>query len=165
MLKIGYGEDTHRLIADRPLILGGVTVPFHLGLLGHSDADALIHAVMDAVIGALGNGDIGLHFPDSDDKYKGISSMMLLKNVSQLLHGSGYTIGNIDCTIIAQQPKLRPHIDNMCRNIADALLCDVSQVNVKATTPEGCNAEGNLECITARCVLTITRVEGFSLRS
>ncbi len=154
--RFGYGEDTHRLVEGRKLILGGVEIPFELGLYGHSDADALTHAVIDALLGAAALGDIGRHFPDSDDKYKGICSLELLKKTSLLLREKGWTVCNIDATIIAQKPKLAPYIDKMRANIAESIgTVDLDAVSVKATTPEGIGPEGNLECITVRAVASL----------
>ena len=133
-MRIGMGYDVHKLVDNRPLIIGGVEIPYHLGLLGHSDADVLLHAVMDALLGAAALGDIGKHFPDTDEAYKGISSMVLLEKVGELLEEKMFLIDNIDATIIAQAPKMRPYIDTMRENIAKALKIDIDQVNVKATT-------------------------------
>ena len=154
-MRIGHGYDVHRLVSGRVLILGGVTIPYEKGLDGHSDADVLVHAVMDALLGAAAMGDIGKLFPDNDDRYLGADSMELLREVSRRLEGAGYRLGNLDATIIAQRPKLAPYIDNMRRNIADAMECDVGIVSAKATTPEHTGPEGNLECITARSVCMI----------
>ena len=133
-MRIGMGYDVHRLTEDRKLIIGGVEIPYEKGLLGHSDADVLLHAIMDALLGAAALGDIGKHFPDTDPAYKGISSMELLRKVGELLEEHSFLIENIDATIIAQAPKMRPHIDTMRKNIAQALQIEVDQVNVKATT-------------------------------
>ena len=135
-MKIGHGYDVHKLVEGRDLILGGVKIDYTLGLLGHSDADVLVHAVMDALIGAMGLGDIGKHFPDTDEKYKGISSILLLEYVKRLLDENGYSVGNIDATVIAQKPKLLPHIPCMRENIAKALGCETCDVNIKATTED-----------------------------
>ncbi|MCI5726346.1 MAG: 2-C-methyl-D-erythritol 2,4-cyclodiphosphate synthase [Clostridium sp.] len=135
-MRVGLGYDVHRLVENRDLIIGGVKIPHNLGLLGHSDADVLLHAIMDSILGAACLGDIGKHFPDTDDKYKGISSILLLKEVGKLILDKGYTIGNIDATIIAQKPKMLPHIDTMRRNIAEALNIDINNINIKATTEE-----------------------------
>ena len=135
-MRVGLGYDVHRLVENRDLIIGGVKIPHHIGLLGHSDADVLLHAIMDSILGAACLGDIGKHFPDTDDKYKGISSILLLKEVGKLILDKGYTIGNIDATIIAQNPKMLPHIDTMRRNIAEALNIDINNINIKATTEE-----------------------------
>ena len=141
-MRIGQGYDVHRLVGERRLILGGVEIPYEKGLLGHSDADVLVHAVMDALLGAAALGDIGKHFPDTDPAYKGISSILLLKHVGGLLRSNGWKIGNIDATVIAQRPKLAPYIRNMCENIAEALDIDIDQINVKATTEEGLGFTG-----------------------
>jgi len=141
-MRIGTGYDVHKLVENRKLILGGVEIPFEKGLLGHSDADVLIHAIMDAILGAAALGDIGKHFPDNDDAYKGISSIVLLKKVAEIIKKEGYEIGNIDSTIIAQRPKLAMYIPAMRENIANALEISVSQVNVKATTEEGLGFTG-----------------------
>jgi 2-C-methyl-D-erythritol 2,4-cyclodiphosphate synthase len=136
MLRIGMGYDVHKLVEERKLILGGVEIQHEKGLLGHSDADVLIHAIMDALLGAIAEGDIGKHFPDTNQKYKDISSMKLLKYVAELLNEKGAVINNIDATIIAQRPKMAPHIDKMRENIASALQLEMTQVNIKATTEE-----------------------------
>lgn len=153
--RTGFGEDTHRLAQGRALVLGGVDIPFSLGLLGHSDADALTHAAIDALLGAAALGDIGGHFPDTDPRYKDIRSLALLGVVAGLLQENGYCLGNMDATIVAQQPKLAPHIPQMRQNLAQALCCDPSRISIKATTPEGCGPEGELRCITARCVCSL----------
>ncbi len=155
-MRIGMGYDVHRLVNDRKLIIGGVDIPYEKGLLGHSDADVLLHAVMDALLGAAAMGDIGKHFPDTDPAYKGISSIELLKRVGALLEEHLFLIENIDATIIAQAPKMRPYIDTMCKNIADALGIEVSQVNVKATTEEGLGFTGNGEGISAQAICMLT---------
>ena len=141
-MRVGQGYDVHRLTEGRELILGGVNIPYEKGLDGHSDADVLVHAVMDALLGAAALGDIGKHFPDTDPAYKGISSILLLKHVGGLLRSNGWKIGNIDATVIAQRPKLAPYIRNMCENIAEALDIDIDQINVKATTEEGLGFTG-----------------------
>ena len=141
-MRIGLGYDVHKLVTDRKLILGGVEIPYEYGLLGHSDADVLLHAIMDSLLGASALGDIGKHFPDTDSKYKGISSIALLKEVGKLLYENGYKISNIDSTIIAQKPKMAPHIQLMRKNIANALNIDIDQINVKATTEEGLGFTG-----------------------
>ncbi len=151
-MRIGHGYDVHKLVPDRDLILGGVKIPFQLGLLGHSDADVLLHAVSDALLGAAGLGDIGKHFPDTDPQYKGADSLELLRIVGQKVAQAGYTVGNIDVTLIAQKPKVRPYIDEMEGNIASALGIDSSRVNVKATTEEGLGFTGNLEGIACHAV-------------
>ena len=155
-MRIGMGYDVHKLTEDRKLIMGGVEIPHEKGLLGHSDADVLVHAIMDALLGAAALGDIGKHFPDNDEKYKGISSIELLKYVGKLLEENMFFIENIDSTIIAQAPKMRPHIDTMRVNIADALGIDVSQVNVKATTEEGLGFTGAKEGISSQAICLLT---------
>ena len=146
-MRIGMGYDVHRLVEDRKLIMGGVEIPYEKGLLGHSDADVLLHAIMDALLGAAALGDIGKHFPDTDPAYKGISSVKLLQHVGALLEENRFLIENIDATIIAQAPKMRPYIDQMRENIAAALQIEVEQVNVKATTEEGLGFTGTGEGI------------------
>ena len=154
-MRVGLGYDVHRLVKDRDLILGGVKIPYELGLLGHSDADVLIHAIIDSLLGATALGDIGKHFPDTDPKYKGISSITLLKEVGKLLEKNNYKIGNIDATIIAQKPKMAPHIEQMRHNIADALNIDFNQVNVKATTEEGLGFTGEGLGISSQCICLV----------
>ena len=149
-MRVGTGYDVHRLTAGRDLILGGVKIPHELGLLGHSDADVLLHAVMDALLGAAALGDIGRHFPDTEEQYRGISSMKLLAYVSRLLREKGYRIENIDATVIAQKPKLRPYIAQMEQNMAKVLGVSQSQINVKATTEEGLGFTGSQEGIAAQ---------------
>lgn len=155
-MRIGMGYDVHRLVENRDLIIGGVAIPYEKGLLGHSDADVLLHAIMDALLGAAALGDIGKHFPDSNPEYKGISSMILLKKVGQLLMEKGFLIENIDATIIAQAPKMRPYIDSMRGNIADALEMDIDHVNVKATTEEGLGFTGSGEGISSQAICMLT---------
>lgn len=155
-MRVGMGYDVHRLVEDRALIMGGVRIPYEKGLLGHSDADVLLHAIMDALLGAAAMGDIGKHFPDSDPAYKGISSMILLEKVGELLTGEGFLIENIDATIIAQAPKMRPYIDAMRENVAKALGMDVGHVNVKATTEEGLGFTGTGEGISAQAICLLT---------
>lgn len=157
-MRIGTGYDVHRLVEDRKLILGGVEIPYEKGLLGHSDADVLIHAVMDALLGAAALGDIGKLFPDNDVEYKNISSLVLLKKVYLLLKDKGYTTINIDATIIAQKPKLASYIDEMRKNIADELCLSVDNVNVKATTEEGLGFTGSGEGIAAQSVCLIEKM-------
>ncbi len=157
-MRVGTGYDVHRLVENRALILGGVEIPYEKGLLGHSDADVLLHAVMDALLGAAGLGDIGLHFPDTEEKYRGISSMKLLAHVGDLLEQAGYYIENIDVTVIAQRPKLRPYIGQMQENIAAALKIDGGLVNVKATTEEGLGFTGAGEGISAQAICAISPV-------
>ena len=155
-MRIGMGYDVHRLVEGRDLIMGGVKIPYEKGLLGHSDADVLLHAISDALLGAAALGDIGKHFPDSDPAYKGISSLILLEKVGDLLEQESFLIENIDATIIAQAPKMRPHIDTMRENIANALHLDVRQVNVKATTEEGLGFTGTGEGISAQAICMLT---------
>jgi len=154
-MRIGTGYDVHRLVENRKLILGGVTIPFEKGLLGHSDADVLVHAIMDALLGAAALGDIGRHFPDTDDRYKGASSIELLKQVGKLLDENLYMIENIDATIIAQKPKLAGYLPKMKKNIADALNISADQVNIKATTEEGLGFTGEGLGIAANAVCLI----------
>ena len=156
-LRIGHGYDVHRLTEGRALILGGVTIPYEKGLLGHSDADVLTHAVMDALLGAAAMGDIGCLFPDNDEKYKGADSLELLREVVRVIGAQGWHIVNIDSTVAAQAPKLRPYIDEMRRNIADACSLDVSCVSVKATTEEGLGFTGRREGISASAVCLIEK--------
>lgn len=141
-MRVGIGYDVHKLVEDRDLIIGGVKIPYEKGLLGHSDADVLLHAISDAILGAAALGDIGLHFPDTDERFKGADSLKLLKETGKLIKAEGYSVVNIDATIIAQAPKMRPHIDSMRKNIADALEIDINQVNVKASTEEGLGFTG-----------------------
>ncbi|MCH5275933.1 MAG: 2-C-methyl-D-erythritol 2,4-cyclodiphosphate synthase [Lachnospiraceae bacterium] len=155
-MRIGMGYDVHRLTEGRKLIMGGVDIPYEKGLLGHSDADVLLHAIMDALLGAAALGDIGKHFPDTDEAYRGISSLKLLKKVGELLSENFFLIENIDATIIAQAPKMRPYIDTMRENIARELSLDLSQVNVKATTEEGLGFTGNGEGISAQAICMLT---------
>ena len=157
-MRIGNGYDVHKLVEDRPLILGGVNIPYEKGLLGHSDADVLLHAIMDALLGAAGLGDIGLHFPDTDDAYKGASSRKLLQRVAALLLEKGYVIGNIDATVVAQAPKLRPYIEEMRTNIAQDLNVLLDQINVKATTEEHLGFTGRGEGISASAVCMIESI-------
>ena len=151
-MRIGHGYDVHKLVKDRNLILGGVKIPFELGLLGHSDADVLLHAVSDALLGAAGLRDIGYHFPDTDPAYKGADSLELLRQVGEKIAAKGYRISNVDVTLIAQRPKVGAHIPQMVTNIARALDLDVDRVNVKATTEEGLGFTGNLEGIACHAV-------------
>lgn len=155
-MRIGMGYDVHRLIEGRKLVMGGVEIPYEKGLLGHSDADVLLHAIMDALLGAAALGDIGKHFPDTDPAYKGVSSVKLLEHVGALLEQNLFLIENIDATIIAQAPKMRPHIDAMRENIAQALGITVEQVNVKATTEEGLGFTGTGEGISAQAICLLT---------
>ena len=151
-MRIGHGYDVHRLVEGRACIIGGVNIPFERGLLGHSDADVLTHAIMDALLGAAAMGDIGKLFPDTDDRFKGADSIALLREVIARIKEAGYTVGNIDATVLAQKPKLRPHIDAMRQVIADACEIDVSRVNLKATTEEGLGFTGAMEGIAAHAV-------------
>ncbi len=155
-MRVGHGYDVHRLAKERELIIGGVKIPHALGLLGHSDADVLLHAIMDAVLGALGEGDIGRHFPDNDSSYKGISSLLLAERVCDIMREAGARVENIDCTVIAQKPKLAPHISEMKANIARAFSCDITCVNVKATTEEGLGFSGAEEGIAAHAVCLLS---------
>lgn len=152
------GYDVHKLVEGRDLIIGGVKIPHTLGLLGHSDADVLLHAIMDALLGAAALGDIGKHFPDTAVEYKGISSIRLLEHVAGLLEEKGYVVENIDATIVAQRPKMRPHIEEMEQNIAAALHIDKSQINVKATTEEGLGFTGTEEGISAQAICALTTI-------
>lgn len=160
-MRIGTGYDVHRLTENRPLVLGGVVVPYEKGLLGHSDADVLLHAIMDALLGAAALGDIGRHFPDNDPKYAGISSLLLLKEVAGLLEQERYLVGNIDATVIAQRPKLAPFIEEMRQNIAQTLGIQPSQVNVKATTEEGLGFTGSGEGIACQAVCLLEEVADY----
>ncbi len=159
MMRIGHGFDVHRLVVGRPLVLGGVEIPYEYGLMGHSDADVLLHAVADAILGALALGDIGRHFPDSDPAYKGISSLLLLKNVVGLAEARGYRIGNLDTTIVAQQPKLAPYIAQMVSNLAATCKVSSERINVKATTTEELGYAGRGEGISAYAVVLVTAAD------
>ena len=158
-MRVGLGYDVHKLVKERKLIIGGVDVPHETGLLGHSDADVLVHAVMDSILGALALGDIGKHFPDTDEKYKGSDSIKLLEFVYNLIRVKGYAIGNIDCTIIAQSPKMAPHIEKMRNNIAKALNTDINNINVKATTEEGLGFTGTKQGIAAQSICLLVKVD------
>ena len=160
MIRMGLGYDVHRLTEGRDLIIGGVKIPYELGLLGHSDADVLLHAVMDALLGAAALGDIGQHFPDNDPAYAGADSLALLRAVGRILSDAGWTVGNIDATIIAQRPKMAPHRERMRANIAEALGIDVSQVSVKATTGEGLGFTGEGLGISAQAICLIEDTAG-----
>lgn len=155
-MRVGMGYDVHKLVEGRKLILGGVEIPHTLGLLGHSDADVLLHAIMDALLGAAALGDIGKHFPDTDSAYEGISSMKLLEHVGKLLEEKGYVIDNIDATVIAQKPKLRPYIEEMEQNIAKVLEISKEQVNVKATTEEGLGFTGTEQGISSQAICMLS---------
>ncbi len=155
--RIGHGYDVHKTVSGRDLILGGVNIPFEKGLEGHSDADVLLHALMDAMLGAAGQGDIGLHFPDTDPKYKGISSLKLLEETGRIIRDKGYSIVNADITVIAQRPKLRPYIDQMVENIARTLQADPADINVKATTEEHLGFTGSGEGIAAHAVCLLQK--------
>ena len=156
-MRIRMGYDVHKLVPERKLILGGVTIPYELGLLGHSDADVLLHAIMDSLLGAAALGDIGKHFPDTDDKFKGISSIKLLTEVGKLISEKGYKIENIDATIIAQKPKMAPHIPLMRENIASALNIELDKINVKATTEEGLGFTGEGKGISSQSICLLTK--------
>lgn len=158
-MRIGHGYDVHRLVEGRKCIIGGVDILHETGLDGHSDADVLVHAVMDALLGALALGDIGKHFPDTDPRYKGADSMALLRHVAALIEKEGYRLGNLDATVLAQAPKLAPHIMQMRENIAGALGCEVSRVSVKATTEEKLGFTGAKQGIAAHCVCLLERAE------
>ena len=156
-MRVGHGYDVHLLVEGRKLVLGGVEIPWEKGLLGHSDADVLLHALMDAMLGAAALGDIGRHFPDSDERYAGADSLRLLAEVARLLNEAGYRLVNADCTILAQRPKLMPHIPQMRANIARALEADVDAISVKATTEEGLGFTGDGSGIAAHAVVLIER--------
>ncbi|ABW18026.1 2-C-methyl-D-erythritol 2,4-cyclodiphosphate synthase [Alkaliphilus oremlandii] len=156
-MRVGIGYDVHKLVADRKLIIGGVHIPYEKGLLGHSDADVLLHAIKDAILGAAALGDIGKHFPDTDERYKGANSLELLKEVSNLIKSKGYKIHNLDATIIAQKPKMASHIEQMRANIAAAINVDMDSVNVKATTTEGLGFVGVGEGIAANAIASIIK--------
>lgn len=157
-MRIGQSIDIHQLVEGRKLILGGVEIPYEKGLKGHSDADVLLHAIIESIIGALGEGDIGKHFPDTDDRYKGISSMILLEETYKLMNEKGYKIGNVDAIIMTEQPKMAPHIPTMRHNIAEALHCDVAQINVKATRGEKLGFVGRGEGIVSQAVCLLENV-------
>ena len=161
-MRIGTGYDVHRLAEDRKLILGGVEIPYEKGLLGHSDADVLLHAIMDALLGAAALGDIGKHFPDTDEVYRGASSLKLLERVGELVEEELYVIGNIDATVIAQRPKLAPYIEQMRDNVAETLGIRKDQVNIKATTEEGLGFTGSGEGIAAQAAACLETVENYS---
>lgn len=157
-MRVGLGYDVHKLVEGRDLILGGVNIPYEKGLLGHSDADVLVHAIMDALLGAAALGDIGKHFPDTDPAYKGADSLKLLEHVGKILDEQLYVIENIDATIIAQRPKMAPHIQTMCENVARVLGIDVDQVNIKATTEEGLGFTGTGEGISSQAICAIEKI-------
>lgn len=161
-MRVGLGYDVHRLVEGRKLILGGVEIEHTLGLLGHSDADVLVHAIMDALLGAAALGDIGKHFPDTDEKYKGISSIELLKYVGKLLGDNMYVIENIDATIIAQKPKVGPYREEMVKNIANALGIETNRVSVKATTEEGLGFTGTEQGISSQAICMLSQVENYA---
>lgn len=154
-MRVGIGYDVHKLVEERKLILGGVEIPHEKGLLGHSDADVLLHAIMDALLGAAALGDIGKHFPDTDKRYKGISSLELLRYVGELLESEFYVVENIDATIIAQSPKMAPHIMQMRENVAEVLQIELNQINIKATTEEGLGFTGQKEGISSQAICSI----------
>ena len=158
-MRVGMGYDVHKLVEGIELIIGGVNIPYEKGLLGHSDADVLIHSVMDSILGALALGDIGKHFPDTDEKYKGIDSIKLLQFVYNLIIEKGYNIGNIDCTIIAQSPKMAPYIYSMRENISKSLNTDIENINVKATTEEGLGFTGSKQGIAAQSICMLVKVD------
>ena len=163
-MRIGMGYDVHKLVENRKLILGGVEIECEKGLLGHSDADVLVHAIMDALLGAASLGDIGKHFPDTDPKYKGADSIELLRHVGKLIDENNMLIGNIDATVIAQRPKLAPYIENMRNNIANALNIDINQINVKATTEEGLGFTGDGSGISAQAICLLETIDNFDYR-
>jgi len=159
MLRVGLGYDVHALVEGRPLILGGVEIPHEKGLLGHSDADVLTHALMDALLGALALGDLGKHFPDTDERYRGISSLKLLGKIMELIEDKGYKVGNVDCIIAAQRPKLAPYIQQMRHNLAQALKTDQENVSVTATTTERLGFEGREEGISSQAIVCLVKDE------
>lgn len=156
-MRVGIGYDVHKLVEERPLIIGGINIPYSKGLAGHSDADVLTHAIMDALLGSVGQGDIGRHFPDNDERYRGISSLKLLEQVQQIITHRGYQVNNIDAVIIAQAPRMAPHIEAMIAKLADVLQVDLDQVNIKATTTEKLGFTGREEGIAAQAVVTVSR--------
>lgn len=157
-MRIGFGYDVHKLVENRKLILAGIDIPYEKGLLGHSDADVLIHAIMDSILGALALGDIGKHFPDTDDKYKDISSTYLLKKVWKIMDENGYVIGNIDATVAAERPKLAPYIEEMKENIGQILKTSKDNISIKATTTEKLGFVGKEEGMSSYCVCLIKRI-------
>ena len=158
-MRVGLGYDVHRLVENRKLILGGVEIPYDRGLLGHSDADVLLHAIMDSLLGACALGDIGKHFPDTDNTFKGISSITLLKETGKLIFKAGYMINNIDATIIAQKPKMSPHIEHMRENISKALNIDIDKINIKATTEEGLGFTGEMLGISSQSIASVENIK------
>lgn len=157
-MRVGLGYDVHRLVENRKLILGGVEIPFEKGLLGHSDADVLLHAIMDSLLGACALGDIGKHFPDTDNNFKGISSILLLEETGKLILEAGYTVNNIDATIIAQKPKMMPHIEQMRANISKSLNIDINKINIKATTEEGLGFTGEMLGISSQSIASVESI-------
>lgn len=164
-MRVGIGYDVHKLVEERKLILGGVEIPYEKGLLGHSDADCLVHAIMDALLGAASLGDIGQYFPDTDEKYSGADSMKLLAEVHKMLDKRSYIIGNVDATIIAQKPKMAPHLPEMKENIADVLEIDSGRINIKATTEEGLGFTGNGEGIACQAIVLLETVDNYDYRN
>ena len=157
MFRIGLGYDVHRLVEGRPLVIGGVLIPYHLGLMGHSDADVLTHALMDGILGALAKGDIGIHFPDSDPKYKDIESLLMLKKVMEWVKQDGFRINNVDNTIIAEGPKLAPHMSDIKKSLSEILEVPVDQINIKATTTEGLGFCGRQEGLAALSIVSLVK--------
>jgi 2-C-methyl-D-erythritol 2,4-cyclodiphosphate synthase len=157
-MRVGLGYDVHKLVENRKLILGGVEIPFEKGLLGHSDADVLLHAIMDSLLGACALGDIGKHFPDTDNNFKGISSILLLEETGKLILKAGYTVNNIDATIIAQKPKMMPHIEQMRANISKSLNIDINKINIKATTEEGLGFTGEILGISSQSIASVESI-------
>lgn len=157
-MRIGLGYDVHKLVENRKLILGGVEIPYEKGLLGHSDADVLLHAIMDSLLGACALGDIGKHFPDTDNNFKGISSILLLEKTGKLIFEAGYKVNNIDATIIAQKPKMLPYIENMRENISKALSININNINIKATTEEGLGFTGGLLGISSQSIASVENI-------
>jgi len=158
-MRVGLGYDVHRLVENRKLILGGVEIPYEKGLLGHSDADVLLHAIMDSLLGACALGDIGKHFPDTDNTFKGISSITLLEKTGKLVFKAGFIINNIDATIIAQKPKMLPHIEHMRENISKALNIKINQINIKATTEEGLGFTGEMLGISSQSIASVESIK------
>lgn len=158
-MRVGLGYDVHKLVENRKLILGGVEIPYEKGLLGHSDADVLLHAIMDSLLGACALGDIGQHFPDTDNKFSGISSIILLKETGKLISEAGYTVNNIDATIIAQKPKMLPYIYKMRENISHALNIDIDKINIKATTEEGLGFTGEMLGISSQSIASVKSIK------